>query len=295
MHVGHAGLLLLTGEEAHAAHLAGLVQDEPGCAIAGGELHALRRKLVAQRDHDALGIADAVFRQHAAAVRLVGGIAGGVGELGAVRAFHAVNPLGRRIEQALREIQVGNAGALQLLLALGPNIVAGLGDARVLLQLAAAHLHDGVGFVAFAAQHVELLGHHDRQPRLGGVHGSRKARHAAAQDEHVHRCGERHLRLAEHARPLGGGDRGRAARRQQGHGGEGGGGTDQLEELAAFHVWHALSLDGEGTVPAAQPAAGTIPHFDIAAMVTHAPRARSAVRRASHLLDMRSAQALPYS
>lgn len=71
---------------------------------------------------------------------------------------------------------------------------------------------------------------------------------------------------------------------------------DQLEEIAAFHVGHALSLDGEGTAPAAvQPALGTVPHFDIAAMVTHAPRAQPAVRRASHLLDMRSAQALPYS
>ena len=89
-HVRHRPAL--ARDEAHAAHRRFLVQDECRRPQPRQKRNALAHQAVAQRHHDALHVAEAVFRQQHRGVAVALGVLGGIGELRSVLVCQMIGP-----------------------------------------------------------------------------------------------------------------------------------------------------------------------------------------------------------
>ena len=162
--------------ETHPARRAVLIQNERDRPMARRKRGAFRREGVSQRHHNALHVTEAVLRQHDSRIHLAVHEGFRIGELRPVIGCQAIRPFGGREEQGLCEIKIIVACSAQLLFARPPCLVNRRIHARILLRSRAGDAHNAVRLVAFAAQQIKFLDHHNGALRLERIHGGRQPR-----------------------------------------------------------------------------------------------------------------------
>ena len=185
--------------ETHPARRAVLIQNERDRPMARRKRSAFRREGVSQRHHNALHVTEAVLGQHDSRIHLAVHEGFRIGELRPVIGCQAIRPFGGREEQGLCEIKIIVACSAQLLFARPPCLVNRRIHARILLRSRAGDAHNAVRLVAFAAQQIKFLDHHNGALRLERIHGGRQPRYPAAHDQHIHVSIEGDGRLPHYA------------------------------------------------------------------------------------------------